>query len=498
MTEYVWGSETGTWGTPNYWTPAGPPNASTAQAVIDTAGTYTVTVGAGDTYQLDTLVLDDANATLAVDGTLDFDGTARTIALEAGTLTLQGGVIEGATIEASGGVFIFNAGTLDAVTYRGQLDIADYADVQSTGGLVVEGPSGTPGGTLAFGNFSELDVTGGLTVGTAADHGSITLEDEGAALVFDDSETLNNAVVTIGGFDEAIDSNANTLTFGANTTVDVSGSGQSLTGSFVNAGTFDVTGGDTSFYDYSDSTVDNQASLRVSDATLNIFVGHFSNEGSIGIGAGGLLNVDTGTSFASTGSLTVASGGTLDLQIALTLAQLESSGIVVEAGGTLGISGSLDLGGDTLTLDSTGLFSDVLLSNGGTIAGGTLLFQGGTIGFQYGTLAQVAVDDAGTLTISGGSLYVAGGNFDSTEAIAIGSGGLLSVAGTGLHPHPFRIAGQPFHRGAAGHAGDRRLIEPGRRHAGHRRERNAQQRAAQWRHDLRRDHPAGWRHIHQR
>ena len=124
MTTYTWGTVSGSWNSSN-WTPSGFPNASTDQADITSAGTYTITVAAGQTYQLDALVLDDANATLEIDGTLDFTGTDKTFALEAGTLLLAGGVIEGATIEASGGVLSLSTGTFQGVTYQGELVIPD-------------------------------------------------------------------------------------------------------------------------------------------------------------------------------------------------------------------------------------------------------------------------------------------------------------------------------------------------------------------------------------
>src|SRR5271165_2626211 len=174
MTTYTWGTVSGSWNSSN-WTPSGYPNASTDQADITSAGTYTVTVATGQTYQLDALVLDDANATLQVDGTLNFTGTDKTFALEAGTLQLNG-VIEGATIEASGGVLSLSSGTFQGVTYQGELDIPDsqtLTTLTTLGGLVVEKAGGAAGGTIALGTGANLDVTGGLTVGTVSSIGSI-------------------------------------------------------------------------------------------------------------------------------------------------------------------------------------------------------------------------------------------------------------------------------------------------------------------------------------
>jgi hypothetical protein len=178
MTLYVWGSNSDFWSSRTDWTPTGTPNAVTDEAEFTTPGSYTVTVDPSQESLLDALVLDDPDAELDVRGTLRFAGVDNTLALDAGTLLVDsGGVIQGATIESNGGSLGISGGTFDAVTYQGELDLPNYAYAALTteNGLTVEGTGGTPGGSIVFGYNSTLNVTGGLTVGTAGHPGSIEL-----------------------------------------------------------------------------------------------------------------------------------------------------------------------------------------------------------------------------------------------------------------------------------------------------------------------------------
>jgi hypothetical protein len=77
MTTFTWKSSiSGEWVTASDWMPAGgPPDISTDSAVIDAAGSYTVTVG-GEIFSVDQVSLDAATATLQIDGSLGFSGSA--------------------------------------------------------------------------------------------------------------------------------------------------------------------------------------------------------------------------------------------------------------------------------------------------------------------------------------------------------------------------------------------------------------------------------------
>ena len=74
MTIHTWNAATGSWSTAGDWSDLQVPDARGDGVVIDAGGVYTVTVDAGATEQLATLLLNAAGATLAVAGTLNFAG----------------------------------------------------------------------------------------------------------------------------------------------------------------------------------------------------------------------------------------------------------------------------------------------------------------------------------------------------------------------------------------------------------------------------------------
>ena len=432
MTQYAWGTTTGYWGTSTNWTPHTVPNSSIAQAIIAQAGAYTVTVNASRTYLLDTLVLNDTGVVLDVQGRLDFTGIDNTLTLDGGTLELDsGGVVEDATIESAGGTLATNGGTLDGVTYQGELDIADSSTLNVTDGLTVEDASGNLPGSVVFGDDAELTVTDGLTVGEAGSPGSIQMANNYDTLAFYDTETLSNAVLTISGYiGDEVYAFYYTITFDTSTTVDVSGGSVEFVGSFVNAGTFDVSGGYTNVYNYSDSTFDNQGLLSVSNASFTIEDDTFSNEGSVDVGNGGYLEIDSG-SFTNSGSITVEAGGTIDLQGSITLGDL--TGITVASGGTLEIGGTLDLQGGTLDLSPTGPYGDVMFVNAATIENGTIVADGGSLDANV-TLSAITyqgeldIADTQAVTIDSG-LTVEDASGSLPGSIVLGYDATLYVTG---------------------------------------------------------------------
>ncbi len=203
MTTFTWTSGvSGDWSSTTDWSPAGPPGASSA-ALIDVAGTYTVTISAAETVNAVTLDAANADLDLESSGTLTLAGTDPTLTVLAGTLDLAGTLV-GGTVEAAGGSVIFDSAgdtTLDGVTWQGPM-------------------------TLTAG--AELNVLGGLTVETAlgGSPGSIDLAQGNIEIFVLDSETLNNATLnfgSIGGDDIFNLGNLATLTLGGSLIIDVSG-----------------------------------------------------------------------------------------------------------------------------------------------------------------------------------------------------------------------------------------------------------------------------------
>ena len=105
MSAYSWTSAaTGDWGTADLWTPAGPPNAITADVTIGVSGTYAVTIGATESFSVDSVAMSDAGAALQLLGTLTLGGVEATLNLGAGTVVASG-VISGGTVAIAGGTF---------------------------------------------------------------------------------------------------------------------------------------------------------------------------------------------------------------------------------------------------------------------------------------------------------------------------------------------------------------------------------------------------------
>jgi len=152
------------WNTPGAWTGDQVPGLGD-NATIAASGTYTVTIGAADNITIVSATLDATNATLSVLGTL----SPGTLMLDAGTATLQGGTIIGGTVDAAGGVMLFNGGELDGVTWDGTLDMSPASSSLSiAGGLAMAGAGGTGPGTLALtGSGSDLVIIGADTITNA-------------------------------------------------------------------------------------------------------------------------------------------------------------------------------------------------------------------------------------------------------------------------------------------------------------------------------------------
>lgn len=341
--------------------------------------TGTIALAAGATLDLtaDTTLaglgrIENSGGLLAVGGTLDLAG---------GTLTdtaggpfadfLLTGTVRNGTIAPVGGALSVQGATFDAITYAGTLDLA------------------------AFGTLTTLDVVNGLSV----QGGTIDVTGPGDTLQFLDSETLDHVTLNLGsagGGDAALSGDASgTLALGSSqTAADVAGGQVNVSAaaflnqgqisdaggalgiaatSLVNAGTIDLTGLATS------------AVLQA--ATL-------SNSGSIGIGAGDTLVLQSVTyhtgpapsGFTNTGTISIGAGGELVLDTNATLAGL---GAIGGSDGTLEIApkqawfasqtgGVLDLGGGTLVIGGDSPFRELIVA--GTIENGTVeVLPGGTL-----------------------------------------------------------------------------------------------------------------------
>ena len=423
MTNFVWRGHSAAWSDAGAWLQPGAPGNPSDTAAIDAAGAYTSTVELSKSYALNTLTLNDADGTLDVVGRLNFTGAQHLLTLTAGTLQLDAtGVIADATIVPGAFTFVANGGTFVRDTYEGPLSLRSAGSLVATGGLTVTGASAGAPGVLTLDGTSTLTVSGGLTVGTVSNLGSIDIIGDAAALAFADSETLDNATITLDGFSAGLIDASGTLTLGAHVTVEATSSFGTIAGNVINQGLLSQTAGLLIVQAGSAAAVfDNQGTLTIASAGFFVGVSQFLNSGSVDIAAGGILTIGAATTLVNAGQLTVESGAILELDDDLTLSQLLAFGIT-NNGGTVAFGGTLDLQGATLDLAATGLLQNVSLI-GGAIRNGTIKADGGALTSSSGTLANVT--HRGTFDLAAYSTFDTVGTFKVTQTSGTGPGTIV-------------------------------------------------------------------------
>jgi fibronectin-binding autotransporter adhesin len=407
------GGVSGDWTNSSDWSSGSP--TSGAVANITASGNYMVTLFSSAAAA--GLVLDAAGAEFYDAGALNLTGT---LALQAGTLALAYGAINGGTLAMQGGSLLATGGILNGVAVDGTLNMSTANEtlfVQN--GLKLAGTNGSGAGSIAVtGGYSSLDFIG--------------------------SQALNNAIVALGAIGNqlgqtgaaAIDishaggaTSGATLTIGASTWVrDLAGQAQLVADSIS-----PVTGASLA-----DSIV-NQGTITVSGAggTLGIVGnGSFINQGTLAASSGALLQIAT-AGFQNTGAITV-SNATLALGGTYATSSLANLGSVTLSNGQVELLGSARNSG-TLTLGSGSSITGSLgaLSLAGTIVGGTVLDNGGGMSFAAGTGTLSGVTYQGAISLatnaSGVTLaagaQIAGANGAPGAAVISGNAAALSLQG---------------------------------------------------------------------
>ena len=288
-------------------------------------GTGTLSIGAGGFLSvgldgalsnLGTIL--NAGGTLGLSGTIVNTGSTLVIGPSGAFRdVLLDGTVEGGTIELAGGVLQFGtAAALVGVTF-----IAPTIDLNGSGAsLWVH-----PGSTLSSGTAGPvtIDVTGLPT----------------KFLSFDGGDTLSNAVILVSGTAQQLDVGLiapGTVTFAANTSLDIAGSSRVILG------------------------------IDINSATL-------ADAGTIHVASTGTLALDTDT-VDDTGTISLDPGAVVQVND-VSLGTSGWIGSVGGTGGTLQVDASvLDLGGGTLSIGPSQPFSTV--QNFDTIADGTIVNDG--------------------------------------------------------------------------------------------------------------------------
>ena len=285
---------------------------STDDVVIALSGSaaYTVTITSGASASATSLTVNSPNAILLDQGTLTLTGT---LMVSSGIFDLaNGGSVSGGTLQATGGSFTWNGGTLSGVTYDGTMNLSSSS--------------------------SSVIVANGLTMfgvgGTGS--GAINLTGQSSILYAEGTETLNNATLNIGNNSTDYlynydNSAAAVLTLGPTLTIDQTGSNANLSG----------------YFDRSGSGIVNDGTINAdfTGGTFTIGDVSFTNAGTINVSSGDTVNV-TATSFNNSGAL-IVNGGTLDVTEAVT----GSGSATISGDGKLEVQGA---DAQTVTFSGTG------------------------------------------------------------------------------------------------------------------------------------------------
>jgi hypothetical protein len=441
-TESDWiGPAQGDWSDPANWSD-GVPAAPGTIALLGGSNEYDVTIGAGESYAPDGVLLDDPLATLLVNGTL---ATTGGISIESGTLddagsltgplAVDGGILltigsspftlDSAVNLATGTISWLDTltGTADVTlaagtAFVGSGVIADATDVQPgyNGGTVVP-----PLKPVLFTNFGTIETTPTLAGGGA---GFLDLENTSLG---------NQGLIETDGGSVAIESETFDNAAGA-TLEGLGGASLSLYDGFTNEGLITDTGGELYL---GEEHWTNTGSIVAVDATVLLGgdetqgdIGAFTRLGTTSVELGGTLeNAGTTLNAESTllAGLTLAggeiAGGTLDVAaFGLSFEPYDNNtfdGVTV-------INGlSLDSGGVTLTDGST-VYADAEAMTLATIDVGA----GGTLGFA-GTADYAIAQD---VSESGGFVALSG-PFTLESTIA-GTGGTVELGGPYLYDTP--------------------------------------------------------------
>jgi fibronectin-binding autotransporter adhesin len=310
-------SASGDWSDAADWT-GGVPNSATANATIVESGTYTIDIASSETFAVGSVTLNDANATLEIDGALNLTDTLN---ITSGDLLLTG-KINGGTIDTGGGTFTSSGGTLDGVTVDGTIATgSENPALTISGGLTMAGAGGTGAGQISM-SGGELDLSG--------------------------SETISNVNISMNGGD-IVPTYGGTVTLASSVTINDA----STTAAFL--GSYGINGA-------GDGTIVSNATINIS-TTNGVFVidpTNFTNAGTITVGNTDLLQIDTGT-FSNTG--TIVDDGGVAFFSEVTTAELGN--LTFASGASLGLYGSLNNTGATFVIPSGATLW-------GTIEGGTI------------------------------------------------------------------------------------------------------------------------------
>jgi hypothetical protein len=381
MTDYYWNSGVDDdFLTPTAWNPQGVPQKQDA-AFVNVAGTYNVTVNASEVAWVNGLSIDDANATLALNGgQLTVDDTLTS----AGAITMDNGATySGAYLTAAA---IQNTGSMNIDTFDGSggAYLGDFGDLSSSGPIVVGNADLSASTNVVVNTLnsqSDISVTGATQSGAAA-KATVWFHAYNAAAKLDDALSVSG--------NAALDGVAIT-SIGATGSLSLSGSAASFDGA---------------------TSASHPLALTL-------------NQGAINLDEGAQLNIAAG--FANSGLITVASA---DSGSELTIGgDATNSGRIIVNSNAAGSNPNLDIGGNLINSGLLNIGASVVNSAASTAMTINTLQDTGlfSIGGGAGT---TSVEVAGTATVSQhGAIIVFTGSTFSASSLDATNQGTINVEG---------------------------------------------------------------------
>jgi hypothetical protein len=466
--------------------------------VFDNAGQITIASGA-------TLSLGGRGEQLINSGTITLTGTASTLELD-GTVSSEvlanvqanGGILSiGGTLDNTGRIIgIGTSAGFGALIFSGA---AGFGEV--VGGTIVNtGTTGLSGpgildsvwqGPLIVGNTIDPYVATNINLidpnllqpGIADGSPNVLFTDEGAGLYFGTGKVTELDQLTGYQIVDAATGGGiaglSTLTLDSSTTISIIGSaaapGSMLDGSFgigaplfVNEGLIDDTVANGYTVSLYNDVFDNAGTILVSGAGNELAVnpGSFINSGTVLIGNGATLWLDSSPGYVASGPFdntgVISLDATATLQMAGTYTEALLTTINTE-GGPVVLTGTLENIGSTFVLGTGGEFSNVSFGASPTIysvpvdlpptqllvQGGTVLDSGASVAVQDVTLAGVVWNAPLDLIVPNATLGILDGTTLAPPAGTIGVHGVDANLGF-LGFDSFNVAGMSINLGAAG------------------------------------------------
>ena len=181
------------------------------------SNTGSITLAGGASLVLDTTFtlaglgnVTNSGGAIYVEGTLDNAGSTLNGSSGLGRAVLYGGTVQGGTATPSGLILSGYGGTLSGVTYDGTLDLSN-ACVHLADGTVVDNAEGDGAGTI---------------------------NDNCGTLIFDNTQTFNNATINLAGalYEDDTSGAGTVLTLGSGVVIDQTGDAYIYTGDYSSDG----------------------------------------------------------------------------------------------------------------------------------------------------------------------------------------------------------------------------------------------------------------------